>query len=308
MTTKRKATTMRIAPVFAALLLTASATLPSHAQPPAPAPGTPGPPPGMGDPWIGKKKLLIIADVQTGFQHDSINHTMAVVEQLGRESGAYVSVIRTDSQLITNIPIKGQGTRYANRPINARPLSSFDAVFFLGSGVGTLTDEQKAALLGFVKGGKGFIAGHAATVAYYEWPEFTQLIGGFMDSEYRVDTMQLLNDDPTFPGSAAFAKSFGLRDQFPVMKAPFSSKDVHVILRLDPRALTAEQRQRRPDGDIPVMWANKYGDGRVVNLTIGHQEEVWDDPRFRQLALGAIRWALGEVPADVSPGNSAAPK
>ncbi|QJU59281.1 ThuA domain-containing protein [Sphingomonas sp. AP4-R1] len=286
----------------------AVAAFPAIAQtPPAPPPSGGTPPPGMGDPWVGRKKLLVIADVQTGFQHDSINHAMGVIEQLGRESGAYISVLRTDSQLITDLPIKGQGTRYSGRPINAHSLSYFDAVFFLGSGVGSLTDQQKADLLNFVKQGKGFIAGHAATVAYYEWPAFTDLIGGFMDSEYRVETMKLLNDDPKFPGASAFPKAFTLRDQFPVMKAPFSSKDVHVILRLDPRALTPDQLSRRPDGDIPLMWAKPYGQGRVVNLTIGHQEEVWDDPRFRKLALGAIRWALGGVPADVALANSSAP-
>src|SRR4051812_19382498 len=63
---------------------------------------------GANDPWPGKKKLLLIADVQTGYHHDSLNHAMATVERLGRESGAYVTVIRTDSQLITKQPIPGQ--------------------------------------------------------------------------------------------------------------------------------------------------------------------------------------------------------
>ena len=64
---------------------------------------------GQADPWPGKKKLLAIADVQSGFHHDSISHALAVVEQIGRQSGAYVTMIRTDSQLLT----KGQivGTR-----------------------------------------------------------------------------------------------------------------------------------------------------------------------------------------------------
>ncbi len=258
--------------------------------------------PAQPDPWPGMKRLLVVADVQTGFHHDSINHAMAVIEQLGREKREWATVIRTDSQLITKDPIAGQGARYAGRNINARNLGKFDAVFFLGSGAGSLSDKQKADLLSFVKeDGKGLIVGHAATVAYYDWPEFIDMIGGFMEYEYPVGPMTLINEDPKFPGASSFRPSFRLNDQFPVMRAPFASKDVHVIMRLDSSKLTAEQRARRPDGDMPVVWAKPYGNGRVYNLSIGHREEVWDDPKFRELARGGILWALGLVPAEATP-------
>lgn len=287
------------------LLAQGAASAPSSAPAPAPAAGAPGAA-GMAtvnppDPWPGMKRLLVIADVQTGFHHDSINHAIGVIEQLGREHREWATVIRTDSQLITKAPILGQGTRYAGRPINARNLGQFDAVFFLGSGAGTLSEQQKADLLSFVReDGKGFVAGHAASVAYYDWPAYLDMIGGFMDYEFRPAPMTLTVEDPTFPGANAFPRSFVLNDQFPVMRAPFSSKDVHVILRLDASKLTAEQRAHRPDGDIPVVWAKTYGKGRVYNLTIGHREEVWDEVAFRTLAREGIRWALGLVSADAS--------
>lgn len=272
---------MRMVMGLAALLLPLSAM----AQAPAGMPA---------DPWPGKKKLLVIADVQTGWHHDSINHAMGVIEQMGREHGEWVTVIRTDSQLLTKAKIAGQGTRYAGKPVNARNLDQFDAVFFLGSGAGDLSDQQKADLLSFVGAdGKGFVAGHAATVAYYDWPAFTPLIGAFMASEFRVMPMRVINADPTFPGASAFPKAFSFTDQFPVMKLPFTSKDAHVILRLDASAMTPEQRATRPDGDFPLVWAKHYGKGRVYNLTLGHEEGVWDDPRFRELAHQGIRWALG---------------
>lgn len=275
----------------------------------APPAASPAAPPAaqraMPDPWPGKKKLLVYADVQTGFHHESTWHAIATIERLGRETGEWATVIHTDSQVITKQPILGQGTRYNGRPVNAHNLDFYDAIFFLGSGAGTLSDQQKADLLSFVKDdGKGFVAGHAATVAFYEWPEFTRMIGGFMDSEYRVQPMALINEDPAFPGASAMQRTFTYDDQFPVMKQPFSSKDVHVILRLDPTKLTPEERSRRPDGDMPVVWTKNYGKGRVYNLTIGHREEVWDDPAFQKLAVGAIRWALRLENADTRPGNS----
>src|SRR5579859_7093279 len=40
----------------------------------------------VADPWPGTKKLLFVADVQTGYHHDAINHTMGVVEEMGRKA------------------------------------------------------------------------------------------------------------------------------------------------------------------------------------------------------------------------------
>jgi uncharacterized protein len=115
--------------------------------------------------WAGKKKLLIVADVSTGFHHDSISHAIAPVERLGRESGAYMSMIRTDPQLITKDQIMGQGPRYAGRGVNASTLDFYDVVFLLPAGIGTFTDKQKADLLSFVHDdGNGIVVGHAATV------------------------------------------------------------------------------------------------------------------------------------------------
>src|SRR5579871_5098931 len=106
--------------------------------------------------WAGKKKLLVVADVETGFHHDSISHALATVERLGRESGAYMTMIRTDPQLITKDQIMGQGPRYQGRGVNARTLDFYDGVFLLPVNIGTSTDKQKADLLSFVRDdGKG---------------------------------------------------------------------------------------------------------------------------------------------------------
>jgi DNA topoisomerase IA len=58
------------------------------------------------DPFPDKKKLLAIGDVRTGFQHDSVSHALATIERLGYESGAYITYIRTDSQLLTKRKIE----------------------------------------------------------------------------------------------------------------------------------------------------------------------------------------------------------
>src|SRR3979490_222158 len=111
-----------------------------------------------------RKRLLAIGDVRTGYQHDSLSHALATIERLGRESGAYVTYIRTDSQLLSKQPI----TAGQRKSINARNLDFFDAIFYMGTGEGDLTGQQKADLLSFVKqDGKGFIGAHTGDDAYF---------------------------------------------------------------------------------------------------------------------------------------------
>jgi type 1 glutamine amidotransferase len=257
-----------------------------------------------GDPYEGKKKLLIWVDVQTGFHHDSINHAIAVIEELGRKSGAYVSFIRTDSQLITKTPISVVSARYATGRINARNLSYFDAIFALGSGEGTLSEAQKADLLSFIRDdGKGLILGHAQGVNFYNWPEFGKMIGGFMEGEYPTTGMPVVVKDSSWKAAAAFGKEFFWTDQLPYLKSDFKLGDVHTIIALDQAKMTPEQiaRTNRTDGYYPVVWAKSYGKGRVFNVTAGHNDATLDDPKTQALFLEGIQWALGVTNEDVAP-------
>src|ERR1035438_3912243 len=125
----------------------------------------------------GPKRVLAWGDTQSSFQHDSISHALATMERLGRESGAYEMYIRTDSQLITKQPI-------AEPARNTRNLNYFDAIFYFGTGASeNLSAQQKADLMSFIKDdGKGFIGAHTGDDAFFDWPEFGEMIGGYFDN------------------------------------------------------------------------------------------------------------------------------
>jgi len=236
-----------------------------------------------------------VADVQPDYQHDAINHTMGVVEELGRKNHAFVTVIRTDSQLITKQPLPPPSR-------NAKTLDYYDAIFMLPSGF-TLSAQQEKDLLAYVHDdGKGLIVGHAAGVArhakFAEWPN---LIGGMMAGEFFAP-VRVIVEDPKFPGAMSWgAESFEFPEQHPIAGPPYSRDIDHVILRLDPKTMPESVRNRRPDGDYPVVWARQYGKGRVFNFGWGEFEETFDDPGVQGLLLGAIRWAVGSVDADITP-------
>ena len=49
-----------------------------------------------------------------------------------------------------------------------------------------------------------------------------------------------------------------------------------------------------PPNDYPLAWVHNYGQGRVFYTALGHRNEVWRDPRYQNMLVKAIRWAMGE--------------
>jgi hypothetical protein len=50
------------------------------------------------------------------------------------------------------------------------------------------------------------------------------------------------------------------------------------------------------------------GKGRVWYTAMGHRDDVWTNPVFQKILTGGIKWALGDVPAEVPPNiGEAAP-
>jgi hypothetical protein len=82
----------------------------------------------------------------------------------------------------------------------------------------------------------------------------------------------------------------------------WSRGNVRVLMRLDSGKIDLKNPQvHRQDRDFAVTWAKRYGKGRVYYSTLGHVEQNWDDPRLQQMYVGAIKWAVGLVDADIAP-------
>ncbi|MEY3659377.1 MAG: ThuA domain-containing protein [Pseudohongiellaceae bacterium] len=294
------ASTGKISRQFALPLLTAGLLLgsPLLAQVAAPA-SAPRP-----DPWPGFKKVLAIGETSTAFQHDSISHALATIERLGRESGLYMTIIRTDTQLVTKAPVRNGETPV----LNAKNLDFFDAIFFFGAGPGTLDEQQMADLLSFVRDdGKGFVAAHTGVNAFQGHPGYRDMIGGLWDHPWtkaerlEVD-LPIVVEDPQFPAMQGLPATFSVHDEAAVHQAPYSRDNVRVLASVDLDQLDPELgRSPATDRDVPIAWAREYGKGRVFYSVLGHSDQSWDDPLVQQLFLNALRWSLGLVEGDATP-------
>jgi type 1 glutamine amidotransferase len=260
---------------FALTARTQAQTAADLGTPPLPHPET-----------IHLKHVLVIAQ-NKGFEHDSIPDAMAAVYNMGKQSGLWDTIMRTDTELITKKPLTN----------NAKNLNYFDLIIFASTtGELTLDDSQKADMLSFVHDdGKGFVGIHAALDTNYTWPEYGEMIGGWFDQHpWGTFNAPIINEDPSFPAVRHFPAAFVKYDEIYQPKA-WSRDKVNVLLSLDASKLTYDNNPRihRADHDFPVAWSKMYGKGRVFYSTLGHTSESWDDPDIRTMYFEAIKWALG---------------
>lgn len=239
-----------------------------------------------------RKKLLAIGAVK-GFQHDATSHGLATLWKLGQESGLWDTYIRTDTQLLTRKRLQG----------NAKNIEYFDAVAFYTTGELDLDDEQKAALLSFVKDdGKGFVGVHSAIDTFYKWPEYGEMVGGYFDLHpWNQFQAPVIVEDGAHPAMKHLPKTFTIHDE--IYQAKDYSRDrVRVLARLDESKINLQQRGvKRTDGDFAVAWCRNYGKGRVFYSTFGHREDSWDRPDMQKMWLEAVKWSMGLSEGDATP-------
>ena len=79
----------------------------------------------------------------------------------------------------------------------------------------------------------------------------------------------------------------------------FSRDKIDVLLRLDPASVAGNALAK--DGDYPLAWAKKYGNGRVFYGSFSHGTELWDRRDIQLMYLEAIKWSLGLTEAEPVP-------
>jgi uncharacterized protein len=240
-----------------------------------------------------RKRLLVIGAVE-GFQHDATSQGMATLWNLGRQSALWDTYFKTDTQWITKKRLDG----------NAKNLDYFDAVAFYTTGELKMDDEQKAALMSFIKeDGKGFLGVHSAIDTFYKWPEYGEMTGAYFDNHpWNTFEAPVIVEDPANPIVRHFPAAFVTWDEIYQPSKEFSREKVRVLMRLDENKIDLANRNvRRTDKDFAVAWMKNYGKGRVFYSTFGHTPESWDRPDIQKMWVEATKWCLGLITADATP-------
>ena len=256
-----------------------------------------------------KARKILVFSKTNGFHHASIATGRIALAEMGKKTGAFEAIVSDD---------------LAN--FEADPLKTFDAVCFLSTTMNVfspnkdelakMSDAEKATaaereerlkknLMAFIKSGHGFIGIHAATDTCYEWAEYGKMINGQFDGHpWTADVKVSVKVEPGQEKHPLVAMFEGQNVEFPEeiyqFKAPYDSKAVHMLLRLDTTKTDMTRGGiKRTDGDFGIAWARHWEKGRVFYCSLGHNHEIYWNPKVLRHYLAGIQWALGDYKVEV---------
>lgn len=242
------------------------------------------------------RKVLFFTK-SAGFQHsvirregDALSHAEKIFIEVGKQHN--MEVVATKD-----------GTVFDS------DLDQFDAFAFYTTGdltkAGTdktppMSADGKKRLMDAVAGGKGLIGSHCASDTFHsegpgwenqEEPDpYIAMLGGEFISHGAQQEARMVVANSNFPGAETLGDDFLLEEEWYSLKN--IARDMHVILVQDTQGMQGVMYERPA---YPATWARRHGEGRVFYTSMGHREDVWTNPLFKGLLVGALAWTTGNV-------------
>jgi type 1 glutamine amidotransferase len=243
------------------------------------------------------RKVLVLS-VTKGYRHSHIPLSAQAFEMLGRKSGAFETVLADDVSYFAPDKLKG-----------------FDAVIF-NSNTGEIfqdRDDLKAALVDFVKGGKGMVGVHAVADCCKGFKEFGDMMGGYLGSHPKQGGKILMKmavklDEPKHPLLEAFkGQDFEITEEIFQFREPYARAKLRVLMSVDGAKMTLDAASaKQKDGDYSVSWIRACEKGRVFYCALAHERSTFWNPAILQYYLDGIQFAIGDLKlsdADAAPGG-----
>ena len=260
------------------------------------------------------QRTVLVYSATAGFRHKSIPYGKVALEEMGKKTGAFTTVISDDP---------------AN--FEADNLKQFDAVillnttqdFFMPS---AKTEKEKYSddewssmlnrhnrlvdnLIDYVEAGGGLVGIHSATDSCYQHEAYGETMGAyFWGHPWTAKTnVTIVVEDPeheiikpVFKG----IRDFRLQEEiYQFQEEPYSRDKLRILLNLDPdRSDPVDpEKIKRTDGDFAVAWVKKAKKGRVFYTSIGHNNHIYSNPLMLKHYLAGIQFAMGDLKADTTP-------
>lgn len=245
-----------------------------------------------------EKPLRILLVTQSGgFAHSTItrkekplSHTERIMTQLGIKSGLF----RIDC------------TKDVENDFKPELIKNYDIVMFYTTG--KMYDKKKRLPIPeqtmewlintwLKEQGHGFLGVHSAADTFEDYEPYWDMLGGSFDGHPWTSNTEvtLKVHDQSHPAAAPWGESVTLKDEIYQFKN-WQPEKVRVLMSLD-----MENTKLKKPYHVPVLWVKDYGKGRVMHMSLGHREDVWENPTYQQSLVGGIRWLAGQVEADATP-------
>jgi type 1 glutamine amidotransferase len=269
---------------------------------------------GWTAPADAPKRRILMFSRSEGFEHDVVKRrgdklslAETLVTELGAKHGFEVECTKDGRVFVPENLAKYDGFLFETQGDLLKVKSRDDQPPML--------PEGKKALLQAIASGKGFVGSHCASDTFHTpGPKFQNqpreqldpyiaMIGGEFIRHGQQQRARMHVIDKNFPG-------FKDQEDFDVHEEWYSLKnfapDLHVLLVQETTGMKGLDYERP---NFPATWARLHEKGRVFYTSLGHRDDVWTNPLFHQILLGALAWSVGNVDADVLPNlQKAAPQ
>jgi len=219
-----------------------------------------------------------------GFQHESKEVAMKLVESLGKKNGWKV-----------------YSTNDVNT-LNETQLSTIDVIIFnnnCGTESAIFSKSHQQALQNFIRNGGGFVGIHCAGAIWHEEKEFQawyeQLIGTRLVGHPEVQNATLLVENSDHNSTSHLPKESQVKDEWHYFSTNPRGK-VNVLLSLDENTYQADSSLKM--GDHPFTWYQYFDGGRSFFTSLGHTVEIYQNADYQKLIEEGIKWAATKPNSD----------
>lgn len=154
----------------------------------------------------------------------------------------------------------------------------------------TPNQAQLDRLYAFVSNGKSYMTIHCGILSLLNWDRYEEFIGGIfiggpssVPAEFKVNT-----ENVEFWG---YQYSFRDAKQHPIsiVTDDFITTDELYHFQPSTRDFNVIARAE----NLPVMWWHPVGKGKVMSLTLGHDEKAKANPGYQELLRNGVKWLTG---------------
>lgn len=245
------------------------------------------------DPEPSETRRLLLVTQSAGFEHSTVtrngnplSHSERVLKEMGIRSGKF----RVDC------------TQDVATDFKPELIKNYDVVAFYTTGKLPIEPETLDWFLNIwlAEQGHGFLGLHSAADTFKDYEPYWDMIGGsFVAHPWNKNaTVAIKIHEEAHPATQAWGtagETFEFTDEIYTFKN-WQPEKVRVLMSLD-----MQQTSLKKPFHVPILWVKPYGNGRVMHMSLGHREDVWDNPTYQDSLIAGIGWLNGDVAADATP-------
>lgn len=212
-------------------------------------------------------KVLVFTKT-SGFRHESIEIGVKTIEELGKEN--HFEVTHTEDASL----------------FSTENLKQYKLVIFLNTTGDVLNAEEEQAFETFIKNGGSFVGVHSASDTEFEWAWYGKLVGAYFLNHPKQATATIIRVNNTHPATKHLPDQWIRHDEWYNFKS--INQDINVLLNLEESTYEGGEN----GAFHPIAWYHEFDGGRSFYTALGHTNESYVEPEFKQHLLGGILYGL----------------